>query len=180
MEKPRRPRDLDVEKRREHMQLLLSDHANVSNMNDYYHPNKIVKTESYALFYDYLKDDKADDLLQETADLGISFPSSEPIDIAGFALRVMLTGSSYTLSDENRSKYAVELRYAYEHAVVPMWLPPFILQAGGYEKIVMKIKLGQRESWLFKTPLAYPTNLSFPAPKRASSARRNSPSKSSE
>lgn len=46
---------------------------------------------------------------------------------------------------KKRSKWCICMAYAYEHNVPHTWLPGFIMQSGGYEKIRKKYKEGNFE-----------------------------------
>jgi hypothetical protein len=179
--KPKRPTGKGIAERREHMRLLLSEHANTASETDYYHPNSIIRTESYALLYDYVSHNGLRLLLRDAAELGISPDASQPVDAASFALTIMTADNQDILSKVNRSKWSIQLRYAYEHDVKPWWLPPFLLQAGGYVKVLQKTKHGHRENWRHNRPKwPYPTSLNALLPDAGSSTRRSSLPKGSE
>jgi hypothetical protein len=163
---PKRPDSASIVGRREHLHEMLSRFADASDINGYYHPNNIIKTEGYALGRDYLMKGKAELFIKNSLKLGVAPPSGRPVDFFSLSLRVLLADSKLSLSDTSRSKYSMQLRHAYDHNVRPEWLLPFLLMAGGYVVIKGKVEIGQREVWRGKKKPAvpYPDDMVFTAP----------------
>ena len=155
-----RSRREELHKQLEKSTKKLENSTKKKDTKPYHHPNNLVKVAAYALVREFLTERSAQRFLQAAAKLKVTPPANAPVNLFRLAFQVLLKGSSHDISDDSRSKYAKLLRYAYEHGVDPVWLPPFLLQAGSQNAIIMKLRKGGRERWLKTKPdVLYPKDL---------------------
>jgi hypothetical protein len=117
--------------------------------------NQVMMREVYRFVRAYLKADEGDELYYSANELGViskTRPSTNPFN-TGFLL-LLAKGA---ISNQDRFRYSKQLSYAYEHGIEPKWLPGFLSQAGGGERVIAKYEAGKFEPWL-KTRPKHPLN----------------------
>ncbi len=149
--------------RREQLLKRLAKRKLPKDSKAYGHANNLIKLAAYGLVVEFLTLRGPKRMVAAAQKLGVTPPPGKALDLFSLALRVLLAGSNHDLGDANRSKYSKQLRYAYDHGIDPVWLPPFLLQAGSYEAVRQKLACGTREKWLKTQPhVPYPVGLVFP------------------
>ncbi|PHS28226.1 MAG: hypothetical protein COA84_01580 [Robiginitomaculum sp.] len=112
--------------------------------------NQVMMRVVYKFVRAYLKADEGDELFDEANRFGVmskTRPSTNPFN-TGFLL-LLAKGA---ISNQDRFRYSKQLSYAYEHGVEPKWLPGFLSQAGGGDRVIAKYEAGKFEPWLKTRP----------------------------
>jgi hypothetical protein len=114
----------------------------------------------YNFVLQYLRADERDLLYKKAKKAGVKL--SATLNKNPFNVGLSLLVSEKKLTPQDRSKYAIQMAYAYRHDVKSVWLIAFLLRSGGDAKIKKKFKEGKFEPWL-KTRPKYPLDKKPPS-----------------
>lgn len=115
----------------------------------------IIMPVVYEFVRQYLMADERDLLYKKAKKAGVKL--SATLNKNPFNVGLSLLVSEKKLSTQDRSKYAIQMAYAYRHDVTAIWLIAFLLRSGGDAKIKRRFREEKFEPWLKARP-KYPLN----------------------